>query len=194
MAEPADTVVLIGPVCTGKSTLLPLVAARLGRHHVDLDAIAEPYYEEVARGRAAFLARIEATSRAEAHEWWQEGHPHAVRRVLADHAGSVIAFGAGHTSYRNATRMAEVRDALESTNAFVVLVLPCEDGDRAVEILRARSMASRGRDWIERGTDFIARWVDDPAQRALPTITVFTDGRTPEETADEIAGAATRHR
>ena len=184
------TVVLIGPVCAGKSTLLPLVAARLGRPAVDLDLVAEPYDEEAGRGRPAFAERAAATSRLQAIEWWQEGHPHAVRRVLADHVGSVIAFGAGHTSYTASALAEEVRIALESSGAYVVLVLPCDDEGRAVEVLRARSKANRDRDWIVEGVDFIDRWVRDPANAALADLVVHTDGRTADEIADAISAQA----
>lgn len=39
--------VLVGPAGTGKSTLGRLVAERVGRAFVDLDAVAEGYYREV---------------------------------------------------------------------------------------------------------------------------------------------------
>ncbi|MGI8793337.1 MAG: hypothetical protein ACR2H3_09200 [Acidimicrobiales bacterium] len=45
-------VLLIGPVCAGKSTLLPLVTDGLGASGVDLDEVAETYYEEVGYGRS----------------------------------------------------------------------------------------------------------------------------------------------
>ncbi len=34
--------------------------------------------------------------------------------------------------------------------------------------------------------DFIAHWVEDPGNAKLATLTVFTEGRTPEETCNEI--------
>src|SRR5688500_1351846 len=118
-------VVLIGPVCVGKSTLLPFVAARLGRPYVDLDDVAEPYYEEVGRGRAALHEIGAARGDLGAYVWWQEGHPHAVRRVLEDHPDAVVALGAGHTTFTDDALFREVQDLLAERD--VILLLPGGD-------------------------------------------------------------------
>lgn len=184
-------VVLFGPVCTGKSTLVPLVAERLDRPCVDLDDVAEPYYEEVGKGRAALWEIGAARGDLGAYRWWQEGHPHAVRRVLADHPGAVVALGAGHTVYEQAEFFDEVRALLSpATGRFAILVLPCADLDRSLALLRERSVAERdGMDWVMDGVDILANWVKGPQNRELAQLTVFTEGRTPADVADEIVAA-----
>ena len=47
-------IILIGPVCTGKSTLAPLLADRLEVPQVSLDQISLTYLEELGDGEAAF--------------------------------------------------------------------------------------------------------------------------------------------
>lgn len=54
MTVAVDQIVFIGPVCTGKTTLLRLVADRVGAEAVDLDEVANHYYEEVARGTTPY--------------------------------------------------------------------------------------------------------------------------------------------
>jgi hypothetical protein len=181
-------VVLIGPVCTGKSTLLAPVAERLGVDAVDLDDVANAYYEEVGRGREALRARGDAFGFLDSYLWWQEAHPHAVRRALADFPAAAVALGAGHTDYDDERLFDEVASCL--AGAFPVLVLPSPDLDRSVAVLRARSLEGRSFDWRRGGRDFIERWVKGPHNRRLARATVFTEGRAPGEAADEIVARA----
>ena len=180
--------VLIGPVCAGKSTLAPLVAARLGVDAVDLDAVAERYYDEVGRGRAALHETGARLGDLGAYRWWQEGHPHAVRRVLADNPGAVIALGAGHSVYVETRLFTEVADAL--SDDVVVLVLPSSDLERSIAVCRERALATNGMDWVMDGVDILRAWVEGPQNHELADLTVFTEGRTPEDVAGEIVSRA----
>lgn len=185
-------VVLIGPVCSGKSTLLPLIAARLDRPAVDLDDIATPYYEEVGKGWDAMNEVGATLGDWGTYQWWQPGHVHAVRRVLEDHPDAVLALGAGHSVYADEALFDEVRRLL--ADRFTVLVLPLPDLDASVELLRERSRADReGMDWIMDGVDVLASWVKGPQNLALADLTVHTEGRTPDDVADEIVAAARLH-
>jgi chloramphenicol 3-O-phosphotransferase len=69
----------------------------------------------------------------------------------------------------------------------VVFLLPSPDLDRSVRTLRERSVADRGADWIADGYDFMEHWVKDSCNHGLATLTVYTEGRTPEETCTEIS-------
>ena len=180
-------VVLIGPVCAGKSTLLPLIAGRLGRPSVDLDDVAEPYYEEVGHGREELNLIGAERGDLGAYLWWQQGHPHAVRRVLEDYPDAVIALGAGHTTYSDAELFEEVRSLL--TPCATALVLPSPDNRESLRVLRQRAIERNGGDWIMDGVDVLDQWVSGEQNRLLATVTVFTEARTPDEIADEILEA-----
>ena len=166
--------ILIGPVAAGKSTLLPLVAQRLGLATVDLDALAQHYYAEVRDGRES----------SRGLGWWEPGHVHAVRRVLAEHLDHVVALGAGHTVYQDAGLFSAVAALLAAE--FPILVLPSRDPAKSVEVLRSRSLAIHGHDWIRDGTDHIDAWVRSDQNRALARHTVHTEDGSPDEVADEI--------
>ncbi len=60
------------------------------------------------------------------------------------------------------------------------------DPERSVAVLRERAVTSRGKDWIIEGHDWIARWVADPLAGELAAATVYTDGASPAESADEL--------
>jgi len=44
-------------------------------------------------------------------------------------------------------------------------------------------------DWVFNGYDFIEHWVKDDCNHNLATVTIYTDGKTPEETCEEILQA-----
>jgi shikimate kinase len=176
---------LIGPVAAGKSTLGPLVAARLELPFLDLDDVAETYYEEVGYGMAALKEVTAKVGTWRSYQWWQRAHPHAIRRGLEDYPGTVIALGAGQSVYDDPVLFEEVRGLL--TDLHPVLVLPSPDLDRSWEVLRERSLRERDYAWVMDGVDLLDVWVRGPQNHELARSTVYTEGRTPGEVADEIA-------
>lgn len=194
MTVAVSQVVFIGPVCTGKTTLLRLVADRVGAEAVDLDDVANLYYEEVGRGFDALQEKGGEVGFLASYCWWQEGHPHAVRRVFEDHPHAAVALGAGHTHYQDQQLFDEVATVLR--HRYPILVLPSADLDQSVDVIRTRSLASRDMDWRYGDVDFIERWVKDPANHVLARWTVYTENRTQHQTADDImdhlAGPAAR--
>jgi shikimate kinase len=182
----APLLVLIGPAAAGKSTVGALVADRLGVPFVDLDAVAAPAYAEVGWSVTRLTTRIAAVGRLAAEVEWEPARAHAVARVVAEHPGAVVALGAGHTTYTSAVHAAAVRAALAPVRA-VVLLLPAEAPEEALAVLRARSLADKGTDWVRDGHDFLAGWVADPAVRALATHVVVTGDEPPGRTAERLA-------
>ena len=175
-------VVLIGPVCAGKTTLLPLLAARLGLPAVDLDDIAEAYYDEAGFGRDALNAIGAERGDLGAYLWWQQGHPHAVRRVLRDYPDAVIALGAGHTTYDDPALFEEIRALLDP--CATVFLLPSPDTQQSVRLLRQRSIERGSGDWIMDGVDVLEQWVAGEQNRLLASTTIYTERLSPERLAD----------
>ncbi|MEV3978580.1 shikimate kinase [Nonomuraea sp. NPDC049758] len=174
--------ILIGPAAAGKSTLGEGMAAATGRRFVDIDAIGAGYYAEVGWDMDRLRSRIRAVGRVAAEREWEPARAHAVERAVADHPDAVVALGAGHSHYTQPELFRRVRAALAAV-AHVVLVLPCPDEERSVQVLRRRSLATKQTDWISAdGHDFLAEWVRDPGNRTLATTVLHTDGQTPDET------------
>jgi shikimate kinase len=108
-----------------------------------------------------------------------------VERVVVDHPDAVIALGAGYTSFTGPEYADRVRRALAPVPDVIHLV-PSPDPARSVAILRERAVTSRGKDWIIDGHDWIAEWVADPLAAEVAAATVFTDGISPEQSADQL--------
>jgi hypothetical protein len=185
-----NEIVMIGPCRAGKSTLARLLAAQLGLPHAPLDPVAWGYYEEIgfewdcanrireAEGALAFCRYV-----------WPF-LPHAVERHLAQHEGCVFDLGGGHTvpaPWLDEAVFDPVQQALAPFRN-VVLVLPSPDLDRSAAVLRERSEEEwRLQEiWERHGFDMNEHFVRHPANERLAKLTVYTEGKTPEETRDEI--------
>lgn len=178
--DPADpTVVLIGPMSSGKSTIGRLLAQRLGRPEVALDQLRWQYYGEIGFDEARQREIGAAEGFAGVYRYWKPFELHAAERVLAEHAGSVIHFGAGHSVFYEPEHTSRIRAALAPFRN-VVLLLPSPDAEQAVKILRERNAFRI--DGVELNRYLVAH----PSMPALATHTLFTDGKTPAETRDEL--------
>ena len=72
MSDPLDRVIIIGPSCSGKSTLGRDLAARLGAAHVELDALFwEPNWQEP--GAETFRQRVRDATAAGNGRWVVSG-------------------------------------------------------------------------------------------------------------------------
>lgn len=155
---------LVGPPGAGKTTVGRLVAGRLGVGFRDTDADVET----VAGASVAdiFVMHGEARFRALERE--------AVRRALASHDG-VLAVGGG------AVTDGDTRDML-SGNTVVFLDVGLAAAARRVGLARDRPILI-GNPRAELRRLMQAR---RPLYEQVATATVDTDGRTPDDVADEV--------
>jgi shikimate kinase len=179
------TVVLIGPAAVGKSTIAPLLATRLGRQAVDLDAHASSYYEEVGQPIAALRDEITRRGYPEAARWWQPARAHAACRIVGDHPGTVIAFGAGHSHFedRRPHFEAVVRALADTT---VIFLLPHADPLQSLAVLRERALATKGHGWVRDGVDYLDQWINSDQNLQLATHVVAVGDRDPDQAAAHL--------
>jgi deoxyadenosine/deoxycytidine kinase len=179
--DPGDeTVVLMGPFHVGKSTVGALLARRLGRPQLSVDAVCNDYYREIGWSEEEQGRRRRAEGFPGLYRYWKPFHAHTVERVTAEHRGSVIDFGAGHSVYEDEALFARAEAALAPLRN-VVLLLPSPDEDESVAILHECT--------VERvdGVEINRFLVTSPGLRELATLTAYTAGEAPEATADAIA-------
>jgi len=163
-------VVLVGPMGAGKTTVAGLLGAAWGTEVRDTD-------HDVEARAGCTVAEIFVDSGEEAFRALERA---AVAEALADHDG-VLALGGG------AVLAPETRELLAG-HEVVFLRVGLSDAVKRVGLGSARPLLLgnvRGR---------IKGLLDErtPVYESVATLVVDTDGRTPEEVAEEIVAALAR--
>lgn len=182
------TIILIGPMCAGKSTVAELLAARLNLPQYAVDDDRWDYYKEIGYDEAAAAAIVRSEGMVGLLRYWKPFEAHTVERVLAEHAGGVIDFGAGHSVYDDEALFARVQAAL-APFPNVVLLLPSPDLDESVAVLNARFTALLEREVGTVDPELLKvneHFVKHPSNHRLATLAVYTGGKSPDETCAEI--------
>lgn len=184
-----STIILIGPMCAGKSTIAQLLAAELGLPRYELDEDRWAYYEQAGFDHAVAKQIMESEEGIIGLlRYSKPFEAYAVERAIIDHPNCVIDFGAGHSVYEDAALLAQVARALASV-PNVILLLPTPDLDEAVAILNARLEALLLREVGQVDSRLLGvneHFVKHPSNHRLATLTIYTEGKTPAETCAEI--------
>jgi hypothetical protein len=180
-------IILIGPLWAGKSTIAELLCQRLGLPRASMDDTSWRYYEEVGFDRARGTELERCGDHLALSRYVRPFLAHSVERHLADHPGCVIDFGAIHSIYDELEELNRVKRAL-APYRNVILLLPSPDLKRSAAVLRERAADDV---WLakireEHGLDLNEQYLRHPANRELARWVVYTEGRTPEETCEEI--------
>jgi shikimate kinase len=181
--ESISDVILIGPIGAGKSTLGKLLAEKLGLPQRPMDVLRWDYYREIGYDEDLENQFREKGDRAGLYDYWKPFEAHAVERLLSESRNCVIDFGAGHSVYDDPEKFERIRRILEPY-ANVVLLLPSPDPEESARILRERTGTKPPENPDE--IDFVKYFANHRSNRALAKHIVYTAGKTPEETRDEI--------
>jgi shikimate kinase len=183
-----STIILIGPLGAGKTTVGRLLAEKLNLPFCSVDNARRVYYQEV--GYDDTLASQIAASPQGLQGVLRYSKPfelQMVERVLADHHG-VIDFGASNSVYDDEDLFTRVENAL-APYPNVILLLPSQVLDESVEILRnrlTRMLIEAGKEFTEELFELNEYFVKHPSNRRLAKLIIYTQDRTPEEIRDEI--------
>jgi hypothetical protein len=183
-----STVILIGPMCAGKSTIAILLAEKLAIPHYALDEDRWVYYKEIGYDEAAVSEISKTEGMMGVINYWKPFEAHAVERALADHQNCVIDFGAGHSFYEDEVLFSRVAKAL-APYPNVILLLPSPDLDESLAILNARleELLTREVGNVDPALlSLNAQFVKHPSNHRLATMTIYTHNQTPDETCAEI--------
>jgi shikimate kinase len=184
-----STIILIGPLCAGKSSTSRLLAERLGIERYELDELRWDYYREIGYDEeTASMLENGPEGLPGLSRYWKPFEAHAVERVLSDYKNCVIDFGAGHSVYEDEALFARVQQAL-SPFEHVILLLPSPDLDDSIAIVNSR--LSRLLEQVAGKVNPVAlqlneTFVKHPSNQRLAKMTIYTLDRTPEEVCNEI--------
>lgn len=183
------TIILIGPMCAGKSTVADLLAAKLGILRVEIDELRWAYYEETDYDKETARQMHETGDILGLLDYMKPFEAHAVERVVVEKPGCVIDFGAGHSVYEDEALLERAEQALAPVE-HVILLLPSPDLDESTRVLneRFRKLLKREVGHVNEGLLALNEsFVKHPSNHLLAKQVVYTEGKNPEETAEEIA-------
>lgn len=168
--------ILIGPQNVGKSTTAHWIARASLAPRLSLDDRVQAWYRDK---QAAFKeAATIPPSDPNYHRLFKLAEAESARQCVGSTDRTVIDFGAGHSVYDHSDHLEMVRTALAGHH--VVLLLPSIN----VEISRLTLHERCGHDI---GTCDLANFcLDNPSNRSLARVVVYTNGKTPIEVANEV--------
>lgn len=160
-----NTIILIGPMGTGKSTIAKLLARNGNRIPLDDKEFLKGLYKR--RGKFNNFKNFEF------------GLTGTVLSSLK--RPSVIDFGAGHSVYEDESLRKQMQ-LMCSEFRNIILLLPSEDKEESRKILLERRNIKQGTHRDQDNWHFITA----PNNYELATNIVYEDGKTPEAIAKEI--------
>jgi shikimate kinase len=183
-----STIIFIGPLGAGKTTVGKLLAEKLGLPFCSVDQVRPAYYQNV--GYDQVLASQIAASDQGIQGVLRYSKPfeaRMVQEVLADHHG-VVDFGASNSVYEDKDLFARVENAL-APYPHVVLLLPSPDLDESADILKrrlTRMLTEAGKEFTDELFELNEYFVKHPSNHQLGKLVVYTKDKTPEEICNEL--------
>lgn len=172
-------VILIGPIRAGKSTIGKLLSEKLNLPQRSLDIVLDSYLDGIGYDRK-HAAELKTIGFYELTKYWKAFEPYGVEQIVSEPETAVIDLGGGHSVFDDETLFARVKKAL-SPFPNVILILPSPDLEESIAILNERTNG-----YVSNGYDFHESFVKSRCNYGLAKQTVYTKGKTPEETAKEI--------
>ena len=180
-----DSVILIGPVGAGKSSVGEQVSKNLALPSCSIDDVRENYYKEIGYDEDEAAARYEAEGFWGRYKYWKPFEAYAVERILSENVGSVIDFGAGHSVYEDESLFLKVKSVL-APYPFVFLLLPSPDLEKSLDILNKR-VSGVADITPNPNRHFLAH----PSNAELANFTIYTENKTVEQVAKEVSALVT---
>lgn len=187
-------IVLIGPMAAGKSTIAALLSEKLGIPRFEVDEHRWTYYAAQGYDNRAGEKIYAEQGINGLIKHWKPYEAETVVRIINDQPDSVIDFGAGHSVYEDAGLFAKVEAVLKPL-PNVILLLPSADLDESVRICNECFIAQLSGENIEPDADTLAlneHFVKHPSNGRLAKLTIYTEGKSAEDTVAEIIPQLTK--
>lgn len=160
-----ESIILIGPSGTGKSTVAEELRKKTGMQRLCLDMIAN-------RARdTGFMRNFK-----NADEFNSYMISETLERVKKDGSYEIVDFGAGHSVYDDQKIFERVKSMLKPFKN-IVLLLPDKDEEKSLDIMKNRATGN---------TRDNKKFFESPCNKELATMIVYGNNRQPLEIAEEI--------
>jgi shikimate kinase len=183
-----STIILIGPLGAGKTTIRHLLAEKLDLPFCSVDDVRWAYYRKVGYDNA--LASQIASSNQGIQNVLRYSKPFEARmieQVLADYHG-IIDFGASNSVYDDQELFSQVENAL-APYPNVILLLPSPEMDESVEILKSRligMLSEAGKEFTDELFELNKYFIQHPSNHRLAKLVIYTKDKTPEKICEEL--------
>jgi shikimate kinase len=173
------SIVLLGPHRAGKTTVGKHLAGELGLPLVHLDSVALDYGKEIGYSEEA-AAQARDKGWEGYYEYTQPFAAHALARAMTELDDCILEVDSLQGTFADPDLLARVRSALEPCPE-VVLLLPCPDLEETLRRIEERQQV-----WVN-GMEINEHFIRHRSNHELAKRVVYTKGKTPEETCEEIA-------
>ena len=172
-------IILIGPIRAGKTTIGKILAERLNLPQRSLDIVFDSYLDAIGYDRK-HAAELKKIGFYELTKYWKAFEPYGVEQIVSEPEPAVIDLGGGHSIFKDEMLFDRVKKALLPF-PNVILIMPSPNLEESIAILNERTGG-----YVSNGYDFHENFVRSCCNYELAKHTVYTKGKTPEETASEI--------
>jgi len=183
------TIVLMGPLGVGKTTVGKLLAKELGLPFCSVDEVRGSYYRKVGYDQA-LAAEIAASDQGiqGVLRYSKPFEARMVELILADHYG-IIDFGASNSVYEDQKLFTRVEHVL-APYPNVILLIPSPDPDESIAVLKNRltqMLIEQGKEFTDELFLLNEYFIRHPSNRQLAKQVIYTKDKTPREICDELA-------
>lgn len=176
------TIILIGPMCAGKSTFGREIAKLTKMKRVPMDRVRWYYY---LKDGFSIEEEEKIKSFDDVMTYWKPFEVKAVKRIVAEFPNSVIDFGAGHSYYTDEHQFQQVQAVL-SPLPNIILLLPSESKEESLKICNQRLKDRVKRELQQTEIDANYAFINHASNYDLAKHIVYTKDKSPEQTAQEI--------
>ncbi|RMA90615.1 LOW QUALITY PROTEIN: shikimate kinase [Priestia megaterium] len=172
-------IILIGPMCAGKTTVGEKVAKKLDIPQCSMDEVRFSYYREIGFSKETQQNIREKQGFQGMYAYWK---PYAVKRILEEYKHAVIDFGAGHSVYEDMGLFQQVEKTLKPYQSLFLL-LPSADKEESIQLLHQRlQQITDDKDVFELNKHFVTHLSNE----MLAKQTIYTKEKSADTVAEEI--------
>ena len=184
-----SSIILIGPIGVGKTTVGRLLAERLVLPLCSVDDVRSGYYEKVGydKSRAASIGATEEEIRG-VLRYAEPFDVQMIKMLLAEFQRGVIDLGASNSVFDNADLLTQVEHVL-APHPNVILLVPSRDKKESAGILKIRltkMLAEEGKSFSDELFKLNEYFIQHSSNYQLAKQIIYTESKAPEIIRDEV--------